>query len=567
MRALVVDDDQDSLDLVEAVLSGRGHEVVAKSDGASALSAYEAAPFPLVVLDWMMPGMDGLELCRRIRELPGGDRTIILAITARSEPESLGQLLDAGANDYLAKPFDPRVLSVRIAVAEQTSNNLIERKRAEEHLQTSSDDMLAILNALRVGTAITDEVGVITFSSKSAQAILGRSADAVVGRPWREGFPIDDAAAIALNDAAARPWAERTKVGAEVERDDGTHASIEIDIGDDPRDSRKKLFFFYDVSDVHQLRKKLDERAHFKDLVGKSKRMREVYQYIRDVAPVDSTALILGETGTGKELVARAIHTSSRRAAGALIPVNCAGLTESILTSQLFGHRRGAFTGADEDRIGLFEAATGGTIFLDELGDIPMSVQTALLRVLQEREIVRVGETAPRKIDVRVIAATHRDLNHEVEQGSFRQDLLYRLRVVTIRLPPLRERREDIPLLADSVMAELRATTGKPVNSISHEAMRILIDFDWPGNVRELKSVLESAMIRCRGTIIQPEDLPTEIFEMIEATPITGEGLDERGMIQAALEQAGGNRTTAAKILGISRATFYRRLNALGIEA
>jgi transcriptional regulator with PAS, ATPase and Fis domain len=218
----------------------------------------------------------------------------------------------------------------------------------------------------------------------------------------------------------------------------------------------------------------LDQRARFDDLLGKSDIMQRVYQQIRDVARVDSTVLIEGETGTGKELVARAIHSSSDRKQKPFIAVNCAGLTDSLLSSQLFGHKRGAFTGAIEDHQGLFEAAHMGTLFLDEIGDIPLNVQNQLLRVLQEREIVRLGETRPRKIDVRVLAATHRKLNEEIAAGRFRSDLLYRIRVARIFIPPLRERREDIPLLAAAFLAQSTAASGKTVEQISLAASRLL---------------------------------------------------------------------------------------------
>ena len=573
MRALIVDDDPDMRALCEVALTALGHDVSAHETGEAALRAYEQEDFPLVVLDWLMPGMDGLEVCRRIRAMPKGDRSVILVITARKEAGALEKVLAAGADDYVSKPIDIDLLNVRMGVAERTAENVLERKRAEAELhdtmlqlRRSRDDLRSILNELRIGTAITDAEGVVTFLSRPGQRMLGRSQDVAHGRAWTTVFPFDEEAFSAVRAMAERPRSERSKVPVNIARSDGQPLSLEIDIKDDPRDAQQKIFFLYDVSEVHALRRELDSRARYHDMVGKSKGMREVYELIRDVAPVDSTVLILGETGTGKELVARAIHHASRRKDGPLISINCAGLTESILTSQLFGHRRGAFTGAFEDHKGLFEAADTGTLFLDEIGDIPMAVQTNLLRVLQEREVTRVGDTKPRKIDVRVIAATHQSLNAGVADGSFRQDLLYRLRVVSIRLPPLRERREDIPLLTESLLAECRAVTGKNVEAISHEAMRVLVDFDWPGNVRELKSALEAAVIRCRTAVIHPEDLPTEVFDPSGQEPIVADAKDEKTTILNALRQAGGNRTAAAKLLGISRATFYRRLSVLEID-
>jgi DNA-binding NtrC family response regulator len=312
---------------------------------------------------------------------------------------------------------------------------------------------------------------------------------------------------------------------------------------------------------------RFDGEASFEDLVGASPAINLVYQKIRDVAKSDVTVLIEGETGTGKELVARAIHACSQRAGRPFIAVNCAGLTESLLGSQLFGHKRGAFTGAAESHQGFFEAATGGTIFLDEIGDVTGPMQTALLRVLQEKEVTRIGETSPRKVDVRVLAATHHNLSQDVVAGRFRADLLYRLRVARIQLPPLRERREDIPLLAASFLVACRGAIGQPVRDVSNQAMRLLADYAWPGNVRELRSAIESATVGCRGTVIEAADLPAEIAQSSGQSSFSKmQSGDERERIMAALAEANGNRTVAAKLLGVSRATFYRRLADLNIS-
>jgi sigma-54 dependent transcriptional regulator, acetoin dehydrogenase operon transcriptional activator AcoR len=296
--------------------------------------------------------------------------------------------------------------------------------------------------------------------------------------------------------------------------------------------------------------------------------MQQVYQQICDLSQVDSTVLIEGETGTGKELAARAIHASSHRKDKPFIAVNCAGLTESLLNSQLFGHRRGAFTGAIDDQQGFLEAANRGTLLLDEIGDLPIAVQNQLLRVLQEREIVRLGESRPRKIDVRVLAATHRNLSDEAAQGNFRSDLFYRIRVARITLPPLRERREDIPLLTASFLAQLSAASGKRVTEVSDDALRLLTGYPWPGNVRELRRAIEFAVIRCRGAVIQADDLPPEIFEPANlAGALSTDPLnDEKARLVDALGRSRGNRARAARLLGISRATLYRRLSDLKIN-
>jgi transcriptional regulator with PAS, ATPase and Fis domain len=332
---------------------------------------------------------------------------------------------------------------------------------------------------------------------------------------------------------------------------------------------QRKVFFFYDMSEVYDLRRMLEEKAQFLDLIGKSKPMHRVYEGIQEVAAVDVTVSIEGETGTGKELVAKAIHSSSHRKDKPFIAVNCAGFTDSLLTSQLFGHKRGAFTGAHEDNKGVFEAANGGTLFLDEIGEIPMNVQINLLRVLQEREVTRVGESTTRKVDVRVITATNRDLVKEVEKGTFRADLFFRIRVARVQVPPLRERREDIPLLVGAFIKKNNAASGKQVENVSNKAMNKLLEYDWPGNVRELVNTIEFANLRCKGSTINLQDLPPEITEHFSETQTPAismtHGLSEKDRFVTALEEASGNRKEAAQLLNMSRATFYRRLSKLGI--
>ena len=304
----------------------------------------------------------------------------------------------------------------------------------------------------------------------------------------------------------------------------------------------------------------------FHGLIGKSAAMRAVFEQITKVARVDSTVLIEGETGTGKELVARAIRAASTRRDKPFIALNCAGLTETLAASELFGHRRGAFTGAVNDHKGVFEAAERGTIFLDEIGDVPKSQQPFLLRVLEEREVTRVGETQPRKIDVRVFAATNRSLEGEVAAGRFRPDLFYRVRVARIIAPPLRERAGDVPLLAKAFLSQFRKkNSGTAPGTISGEAMHILTECAWPGNVRELKNAIEFAAIRCAGDVIQPDELPPEILAACSPPAAKLSPEEEKVRLLDALERASGNRAKAARLLGISRATFYRRSRELGL--
>ncbi|MBE7502848.1 MAG: sigma 54-interacting transcriptional regulator [Verrucomicrobiales bacterium] len=459
---------------------------------------------------------------------------------------------------------------------EQLRTEIQQRTRAEARLEEtlrelgqSRDDLLTILDQLDVAAAITDPQGCVTFLSRSLREGFGRQPEAFVGKRWEELFPFRTEDQARLQAQMARPGAERGRVSTRVDLPPGRQFWMEIEIQDDPREPERKIFFFHDVTALYDLRRQLGAKTQFHDLVGKSEPAQRVFQQLRQLAAVDSTVLIEGETGTGKELAARAIHHHSHRRERPFVAVNLAGLSTSILGSQLFGHKRGAFTGAIADHPGYFEAANGGTLFLDEIGDMPAEVQSALLRVLQEREVVRLGETTPRKVDVRVLAATQHDLTRAVEQGRFRSDLLYRIRVGRVRLPPLRDRREDIPLLVAHFLAQCRAATGKPLEDISHEAVTFLLDHPWPGNVRELKSAIEFASIRGVGSVLQASDLPPEILDA-EPRPLAAPGepapKDERQLFLDALHRAGGNRTEAARLLGISRATLYRRLASLGIH-
>ena len=326
------------------------------------------------------------------------------------------------------------------------------------------------------------------------------------------------------------------------------------------------------------LRKKVEERYGLEGLVGKSPQMLKIYDLIETVSQTDTTVLINGESGTGKELVANAIHLRSLRKNGPFIKVNCAALPETLLESELFGHEKGAFTGAIKQRKGRFEMADGGTLFLDEIGDISPVVQVRLLRVLQERQFERVGGNETLSVDVRLICATQRDLKEEIRKGSFREDLYYRLNVVPMHLPPLRERREDILLLSDHFMNKFSQKMGKEITGLSEEAKTILLKYTFPGNIRELENILERAIALIKGKIIQAYDLPEEVCgqtspvrdvcEKIRGSkPLASAvSLFEKEYIQSVLEKTKGKKGQAAEILGISRKTLWEKIKELEIE-
>ncbi|MBT4502275.1 MAG: sigma-54-dependent Fis family transcriptional regulator [Gemmatimonadetes bacterium] len=324
------------------------------------------------------------------------------------------------------------------------------------------------------------------------------------------------------------------------------------------------------------LKEQLQQRVGFEQIIGRSKPMRNLFEVLELAAPTDATILITGESGTGKEMVARAIHGASLRREGFFVAVNCVAIPRDLLESELFGHERGSFTGATQRRIGKFEQAQGGTIFLDEIGDMPGELQAKLLRVLQERSIERLGGDRPIEVDVRIVAATHRDLELRVKEGGFREDLYFRLSVVPVQLPALRERREDIPALAEHFLTVFCEKNQRMLRGFSPRAMDQLVHYGWPGNVRELENAIERAVILCRGEYVEAECLPRAVQESrgeveVEAVGEIGVqagyslGEMEKELILKTLEQTGGNRTEAAKMLGISRQTLQNRLRAYGM--
>jgi PAS domain S-box-containing protein len=329
---------------------------------------------------------------------------------------------------------------------------------------------------------------------------------------------------------------------------------------------------------IEAFKRELNARDTFHGIIGISASMQRIFDLITNASDSDAPLLVLGESGTGKELIAQAVHECSGRKDAPYIKVNCASLNESLLESELFGHVKGAFTGAHQDRKGRFEAADGGSIFLDEIGDLPMSTQVKLLRVLEEKTIERVGDNQSIAIDVRIITATNRDLADMVRKGLFREDLFYRINVIPLNIPPVRDRTSDIPLLAESFFRKLQLKSGKNIQSISSRAMDLLMRYSWPGNVRELRSTFEYAFVTCQSTAIEPTDLPpviqqpimAEVKEEIGLVPkVSGLSINERREQEliAALEQTRGNQTRAAEILGVSRVTVWNRMKRYGLQS
>ena len=345
----------------------------------------------------------------------------------------------------------------------------------------------------------------------------------------------------------------------------------------------------YKIDEVRMIAKRALEKKALKDeirvlkkdshrgvgipfLIGKSSKIQELVMLVEQIAPTDCNVLIFGETGTGKELFARAIHHLSGRAEKRFLAINCGAFTEELLTNELFGHEKDAFTGATTTKIGLLEAANGGTVFLDEIGDMPASMQVKLLRVIEEKSLLRVGGTQPIKVDIRIVAATNKDLNREVETGGFRKDLFYRLNVVSLHLPPLAERRDDVPLLAHHFLGRYAEPQGKSIKGFSDEAMEVLMNYEYPGNIRELENIVERAVVLCNEEEILVKHLPQELgqysLKVYRKPGHRFPTLEENEVeyVSWVLKQVDGNKTRAAEILGIDRVSLWRKLKRWGFD-
>jgi PAS domain S-box-containing protein len=426
-----------------------------------------------------------------------------------------------------------------------------------------------ILDSINEGVFTVDPAWRITAFNRAAERITGVPRQEAVGRPCCEVFRAsicEHACALKRTLATGKPVINAT---ANIVSAAGERIPIRIStalLRDENGSVIGGVETFQDLSRVEQLRKELESRYSFEDIVGRSPVMKRLFEILPDIAQSSSTVLIEGASGTGKELFARAIHNLSPRKKKRFVAVNCAALPDTLLESELFGYKAGAFTDARRDKPGRFALADGGTIFLDEIGDVSPAMQVRLLRVLQERTIEPLGAVEPVKVDVRVVAATNKDLAELVRQGRFREDLFYRIRVVHLTLPPLRERREDIPLLVDRIVAKLNRLQGKDIAGVSEEVMARLMEYDYPGNVRELENIIEQAFVLCRGGRIELHHLPPELRPAAArpdgpSGPMSLRSM-ERCLIEAALQRHGGNQARAARELGIDPSTLYRKLRS-----
>jgi DNA-binding NtrC family response regulator len=446
-RILVADDEASIRDGLVDVLTDEGYEATGVADGAEAIAAIAQSSYDVVVTDLRMPGIDGLEVLRRVREL--SPQALVLLITAYASVETAVEALRNGAHDYILKPLIVEDVLSKI-------HRLLEYRRLA--------------------------------------------------------------------------W------------------------------------------ETQMLRREIDSRYELDQMVIRSPAMKEIVALLKKVGPTNSTVLITGESGVGKEVVARALHAFSARRDKLFLPVNCGAIPDNLLESELFGHSKGAFTGAVSAHEGLFQRARSGTIFLDEIGDLPAGVQVKLLRAIEEREILALGTNTPMRTDVRIIAATNRSLQQAVRDGTFREDLFYRLNVVGIEIPPLRQQREAIPALVEYLIRRHNAELKKSYKGVDNVTMRILIAHSWPGNIRELDNVIERAMILGNGEWITPADLPRGIQHDSESFPSVADNLKEairayeRIHIENVLSRVGGDKRKAAEILGLGLSSLYRKIEELDIN-
>lgn len=447
--------------------------------------------------------------------------------------------------------------------------DVTDRKEIEREMAEHRSRLEAIFASVKDGIVTVDPELKIVEANKSTENICGIAVKEAAGKIFSQCFSqCSKSCSEVLRQTLKKKMTikeYRVECGHQ-QRHQQTVSVTSSPLLDPKGNFMGAVLVIRDITLLRDLERELRERNRFQNIIGRSKGMQDIYRLLEDLANLETTVLITGESGTGKELVARALHYSGQRAFQPFVTVNCSALAESLLESELFGHVKGAFTGAIKDRQGRFQAANGGTILLDEIGDISPLIQLKLLRVLQEKVFERVGESISQQVDVRVIACTNKDLKEKVRRGEFRQDLYYRLKVVEVSLPPVRDRLEDVPLLVDHFCRSFNERFKKNIEGISSEVLSTFMNYPWPGNVRELEHVLEHAFVLCHGRVITLEHLPSEIrdYERIEkiSTPkIHGKEPKQAEEILNALNEARWNKTKAARMLGISRRTVHRKIH------
>ncbi|MFZ5774391.1 MAG: sigma-54 dependent transcriptional regulator [Thermodesulfobacteriota bacterium] len=580
--SILVVDDEESLRLTfQLFLSREGYgPVVAAATYEEALELIEQQSFDLIISDIVMEGASGIDLLRRVREK--GMACPVIMVTGYPNINTASEAVRLGAFDYLAKPVKKADLLRTARMALQQYSLWKEKERLEAEKEQYRQYLETIFRSVRDMIVTVDHDLKVVEMNDQARAWATASLPSLTVGASIEVFA-DNFAAFSADIQKVLECREAvSEHRVEISLESGGHVVFRVSAAplESQHDGRflGAVLVFRDVSRLEALENR-GRRTYFHRLVGGSRAMQTVYTLIENVGQVDTTVLITGESGTGKELVAEALHAESPRRDMPMVKFDCTAIPENLMESELFGHKKGSFTGADRNREGRILQADGGTLFLDEIGDISSLMQLRLLRFLQERTFYPVGGDRPVTVDVRVIAATNADLKRKVQRGEFREDLYYRLRVVDISLPPLREREGDLPLLVDMFIERFGKRLGKAIVGISDQALRHLSNHHWPGNVRELEHVVERACVLCQGDTITTGNLPDEVCGgvVMEKVPVDSsvaspamdaflpeEGDEER--ILRVLARTDGNKAKAARLLGIDRSTLYRKMKAYGLE-
>ncbi|GBD97414.1 MAG TPA: response regulator [Nitrospirae bacterium] len=559
-RILIIDDEEGIRFTFRKFLSAEGYEVSAAESFDQAVDCISTTDFDLIFADIILKGKTGIDVLREIKK-----RNIncpVIMITGYPNIDTASEAVRLGAFDYIPKPIQKDALFHAIDVALQHKKVIDEKDKYRSNLE-------AIFRSVKDAIITVDKDLVLLEINEAAGDICGFTRNAIgkVFSSLHHGCKGKCLEALVETVNTKQP-AELNRIECRVNNRKGQIAAVTTS----PLLNSQGIFsgavmVVKDETRLTGLERELNERRQFHRIIGKSERMQEVYSMIDLLTDVETTVLITGESGTGKELVAEALHYKGNRSPNSLVKVNCSALSENLLESELFGHVRGSFTGAIKDKTGRFQLADGGTIFLDEIADISPKIQIELLRILEEKEFERVGDSTTIKVDVRVVTATNQDLSNKVKLGEFREDLYYRLNVMKIMLPPLRERRDDIPLLINYFLKKFNKKFDKEIRAVSTDVEKIFMQYPWPGNIRELEHSLEHAFILCRQLTLAIEHLPIELQTYQPdniPSPNNGNADDPQAILQA-LEKTGWNKTKAASLLGISRRSIYRKIKEFNI--
>jgi PAS domain S-box-containing protein len=559
-RILVIDDEKCLRFSFERFLSAEGYQVSTAAEFDEALSLLQDNAFDLVFSDIVLGGRTGLELLRVLREYD--QSTPVVMVTGFPHVDTASEAIRLGAYDYISKPVVKKDLL-------QVARSALKYKHALDREAKTRTNLAAIFDSVKDGLVSVDEAGIVTDFNGASRRVCGLGDD-------DRGEGLDSLAMLCsgkCRELLNRTLNERRPLMLErmacehIERPEQVVSLSTAPLQNTDGEFFGAVMVVRDETRLNDLERSLNKRQSFHRMIGKSQKMQEVFGLIENLAQVPSTVLIVGESGTGKELVAEALHLSGPRKNRPLVKVNCAALSDTLLESELFGHVKGSFTGAVKDHVGRFQKADGGTIFLDEIGDISPRMQLRLLRVLQEKEIERIGDSTPVKVDVRIVSATNQDLEEKIRCGEFRQDLYYRLKVITLGLPPLRERKEDIPSMVEHFIRHYNSELGRNLQGVTQEGMQALMDYDWPGNIRQLEHAIEHILIHCKQSVAALDDMPVEIQQSrsLVARPADESGEQEQQAVLAALDKTAWNKAKAARLLGIDRKTLYRKIEKFQI--